>query len=227
MFSEEMQVLFLHMIPLECFNTLYMVFFSLFLSILLGLPLGLLLHLTKQKRLCIPQFIYSSLSWGVGVLRSFPFAILMVALIPLARVLIGTSLGTHASIISLSIAATPFIARLFEQSFDLVDIGTINACLLMGASTRQLISSVLIPESLPHLIQGATTTAITLISYSAMVGAVGGGGLGKIAIQYGYLRFDTEVMVFTIVLLILLVQGIQYVGNFLSSRILRERGLLP
>lgn len=223
--TEENIALLIQVIPIEFWNTIYMVVVSLFFATLLGLPMAIVLYMTKNTKLYPRPLLYMTLSWIIGIGRSFPFAILMVALIPLSRLLIGTSLGTNASIVSLSIAASFFIARLFEQSFDLIDHKTIEASLLMGASPLKIIPHILLREALPSLILAKTTTAVTLIGYSAMVGAIGGGGLGKIAIQYGYLRFNTTLLLTTVFLLILLVQFVQYIGHLLSSKILIKRGL--
>ena len=215
----------LEILPLETWDTIYMVVFSSIFAALIGLPLGILLCITDRAGLFPHRGYYSFVEWIVNIGRSFPFAILMVALIPTTRFIIGTSLGTQASIVPLSIAAAPFIARLFEVALKTVDRQTIEAALLMGATPFQIIRRVLLRESLPALIQAFITTAVTLIGYSTMVGMIGGGGLGKVAIQYGYLRFDTPVMISTIILLIVLVQLTQFIGARVIRSILRRRGL--
>lgn len=216
----------LNILPIESWNTIYMVFAAAIIATIVGLPLGIILYVTNDGGLSPHRICYSILSWTVNIGRSFPFAILMVALIPLTRLILGTSLGTTASIVPLSIAAAPFIARLFEQTFSQVDRQTIEATLLMGATPLQIIVHILIPEAIVGLIQSFTTTVVTLIGYSAMAGMVGGGGLGKVAIQYGYLRFNTTIMVLTIILLVALVQLVQFIGSRIVSSIQIRRGII-
>jgi D-methionine transport system permease protein len=201
------------LVPLELWNTLYMVACSMLIAILIGLPLGVVLTITDRGHLKENRWLHQGLGSIVNIGRSFPFAILMVALIPLTRWIVGTSLGTTASIVPLSIAAIPFMARLVEASLKEVDKGMIEAAIVMGSTPWQIITKVLIPESMPSLILAATTTIINLIGYSAMAGTMGGGGLGKIAIQYGYQRFNILLMVVTVIILIILVQAIQVAGH--------------
>lgn len=212
------------LIPLELWNTLYMVFVSAFLSVLVGLPLGIILTVTAKGHLKENRAVHELLGMIINVGRSFPFAILMIALIPLTRLLVGTSLGTTASIVPLTIAAIPFFARLAETSLRETDKSLIEAALVIGAAPNQIVRKILLPESLPGLILAVTITVINLIGYSTMAGTMGGGGLGKIAIQYGYQRFNTFLIVVTVVLLIILVQLIQWLGNYLAARILKKRG---
>jgi D-methionine transport system permease protein len=212
------------LIPLELWNTFYMVMCSTLIAILAGLPLGVLLTITDRGHLKENLWLHQILGSIVNVGRSFPFAILMVALIPLTRLIVGTSLGTTASIVPLSIAAIPFMARLVESSLKEVDKGMIEAAIVMGSTPWQIISKVLIPESLPSLILAVTTTIINLIGYSAMAGTMGGGGLGKIAIQYGYQRFNIPLMVVTVILLIILVQLIQWIGHYWTRQLNLKRG---
>ncbi|WP_068466874.1 methionine ABC transporter permease [Candidatus Protochlamydia phocaeensis] len=214
----------LNLIPLELWNTLYMVFCASVLATLFGLPLGIILTITDKGHLKENRWLHEGLGTIVNVGRSFPFAILMVALIPFTRWIIGTSLGTTASVIPLSIAAIPFLARLVEASLKEVDKGMIEAAVVMGSTPWQIITKVLLPEALPSLLLGLTTTVINLIGYSAMAGTMGGGGLGKIAIQYGYQRFNTFLMVVTVILLILIVQAIQGAGHFIVKKINIKRG---
>lgn len=214
----------LQLIPIELWHTIYMVLCSTVIALFFGLPLGTILTLTSPGHLKENKTIYRALGWTVNVGRSFPFAILIVAVIPFTRLLVGTSLGTTAAIIPLSIAAIPFVARIVESALKEVDKGLVEAAIVMGSSTRQIVFKVLFPESLPALILGMTTTIINLIGYSAMAGTMGGGGLGKIAIQYGYQRFNLPIMVITVVLLIILVQIVQSLGHFLSHQIIRKRG---
>jgi D-methionine transport system permease protein len=212
------------LIPLELWNTLYMVACSTLIAILVGLPLGVILTVTDRGHLKENLWLHQILGSIVNIGRSFPFAILMVALIPLTRWIVGTSLGTTASIVPLSIAAIPFMARLVEAALKEVDKGMIEAAIVMGSTPWQIITKVLIPESMPSLILAATTTIINLIGYSAMAGTMGGGGLGKIAIQYGYQRFNILLMVVTVIILIILVQMIQVVGHRWARHLNFKRG---
>lgn len=214
----------LTLLPLELWNTVYMVLGATLIAILFGLPLGIILTITAPGHLKENRWIHRLLGSVVNVGRSFPFAILMVALIPFTRWVVGTSLGTTASIVPLSIAAIPFLARVTEGALKEVDKGIIEAAIVMGSTPWQIISKVLMPEALPTLLLGITTTLINLIGYSAMAGTMGGGGLGKVAIQYGYQRFNVELMVLTVVLLILIVQGVQVLGNGLANKIYQRRG---
>lgn len=216
----------LQLLPLQLWNTLYMVLVSTFFAVLIGLPIGVILTITDKGHVKENSFIYKMLETGVNIGRSFPFAILMVALIPFTRWLIGTSLGTTASIVPLTIAAAPFVARLIETSLKEVDRHILEAALVMGSNTWQIISKVLLREALPSILSGITLTVVNLIGYSAMAGLVGGGGLGQVAIQYGYNRFNTFIMVVTVILLILLVQVVQWIGNGAVKSILRKRGKL-
>ena len=211
-----------NLIPFALLQTVYMVMVSGFFAILIGLPLGIILFFTPQNKL-----LYKSLSFIVNVGRSFPFAILMIALIPFTKWIIGTSLGTTAAIVPLAISAAPFIARLIESSLKAIDPKLLEASSLMGASSFQLITKILIPESLPANIQATTLTLINLIGYSAMAGLIGGGGLGQIAIQYGYNRFNSTIMYLTVILLIILVEIVQRLGNHFSFHLLKKRGKAP
>jgi D-methionine transport system permease protein len=216
--------LLIHLLPIETLKTLYMVFMATAAAFFLGLPMGIVLFLTGKGGVFSKRRFYKPLATLVDVARSFPFAILLVALIPLTRWLVGTSLGTNAAIVPLSIAAAPFFARLAESSFRGINKELIDASILMGSTPWQLIKKVLLPETFPLLIENVTTTGINLIGYTAMAGLVGGGGLGKVAIDYGYYRFNTPVMVVTVVILILLVQLLQTIGNFFSKKIRNKRG---
>jgi len=212
------------LLPLQLWNTIYMVFASAFFAILIGLPIGIVLTITDKGHIKENKIIYKVLETIVNIGRSFPFAILMVALIPFTRWLIGTSLGTTASIVPLTIAAAPFIARLIESSLKEVDKHILEAVIVMGSSTWQIITKILLPEALPSIISAITLTVINLIGYSAMAGLVGGGGLGQVAIQYGYHRFNTFIMIITVILLILLVQIVQWLGGYIVKSILKKRG---
>lgn len=212
------------LVPYELWNTLYMVFCSTLIALLVGLPLGVILTVTGRGHLKEHATFHQILGSLVNIGRSFPFAILMVALIPFTRWMIGTSLGTTASIVPLSIAAIPFVARLIEACLKEVDKGIIEAAIVMGSTPWQIITKVLLPEALPSIILAITTTVISLIGYSAMAGMMGGGGLGKIAIQYGYQRFNVLLMVVTVVLLIILVQSVQSLGQAWANHINHKRG---
>lgn len=200
-------------------ETLYMVFFSTVFSLLLGFPMGILLVITEKNGIWEKKQLNRILNGIINVLRSFPFIILMILLFPLSKLIVGKSIGTTATIVPLSIAAAPFVARVMESSLKEIDKGIIESSLAMGCGVFEIIFKVLIPESLPSLILGITTTIINLIGYSAMAGAIGGGGLGDVAIRYGLYRFQTDVMVIAVAVIIVLVQGIQFIGNRLSISI--------
>ncbi len=221
--AENIQLAF-SILPIELWNTFYMVLMSSLLAFFFGFPLGVILTLTDRGHLMENRSVNLVLGTLVNMGRSFPFVILMVAIIPLTRFIVGTSLGTTASIIPLTFAAIPFVARIVESSLKEVEKPMVEAALVMGSTPLQIVAKVLVPEALPSLILGMTTTVINLIGYSAMAGTMGGGGLGKIAIQYGYQRFNVFLIVVTVVLLIILVQGIQWTGNFLANRINKKRG---
>ncbi|MDT4760898.1 methionine ABC transporter permease [Sphaerochaeta sp. PS] len=207
-------------------QTLSMVLFSTLFSLLMGLPLGILLSVTSgvEQGGIIPKPILNNiLGRIVNVLRSFPFIILMILLFPLSRILIGTSIGTTATIVPLSIAAAPFVARVIETALKEVDPGVVQAARAMGSTNWQIVRKVLIPEALPSLVSGVTLTIINLIGYSAMAGAIGGGGLGDLAIRYGYQRFRGDVMVVAVIIILVLVEIIQVIGNKISSHLLAKR----
>ena len=200
-------------------ETLAMVGAASLATLLLGLPLGVLLVVTDRAGLVPAPSLNRAAGAVVNGFRSLPFIILLVALIPFTRLVAGTSIGTTAAIVPLSIAAIPFYARIAEASLREVDRGLIEAAQAMGAHRRQIILKVLVPEALPALVAGFTITVVSLIGASAMAGAVGGGGLGDLAIRYGYQRFDTTVMVAVIVVLIVLVSGLQFAGDRLAARL--------
>ena len=207
-------------------ETLVMVFFSTLFSLILGLPIGVLLHVTSSEEQggIIPQPIFNNiLGRIVNVLRSFPFIILMILLIPLSRLIVGTSIGTKATIVPLSIAAAPFVARIIESALKEVDPGVVQAAKAMGSTNAQIIIKVLIPEAMPSLVSGVTLTIINLIGYSAMAGAIGGGGLGDLAIRYGYQRFRPSYMVAAVLVILILVEVILVAGNKLSAKLLASR----
>ncbi|GAA4725074.1 methionine ABC transporter permease [Brevibacillus fulvus] len=203
-------------------DTLTMLAFSTLFTAIIGLPLGILLFLTSRGQLLQNKALYAVLSFIVNILRSVPFIILMIMLIPLTRLIVGTSLGVQGSIPPLVIGAAPFFARLVETSLREVDRGVIEAAQSMGASKWQIIWKVLLPESRPGLIAGITITTVALVSYTAMSGAIGGGGLGDLAIRYGYQRFQTDVMIVTVVILLVLVQILQTIGDRLVAYFTRR-----
>lgn len=200
-------------------ETLYMVIVSTLLAYLLGLPLGVILVVTSPGHILPNPWVERILGTLINILRSAPFIILLVAFIPFTRVLVGTSIGTTAAIVPLVISAAPFVARVVESSLKEVPYGVIEAALSMGASPLQIIQKVLLPEAKASLILGITITTISVIGYTAMAGAVGGGGLGDLAIQYGYNRFRTDIMIVTVVILVVIVQGLQSLGTALARKL--------
>ncbi|MEL3906181.1 MAG: ABC transporter permease [Treponema sp.] len=204
-------------------QTLTMVFLSTFFSLLLGAPLGVLLCVTAEGNLIPKPVLHQLISRLVNVLRSFPFIILMILLFPLSRIIIGTSIGTAATVVPLSIAAAPFVARVIESALLEVDRGVIQAALAMGSSTAEIIFKVLIPEALPPLVAGITLTIINLIGYSAMAGAIGGGGLGDLAIRYGYQRFRSDIMLAAVIVILVMVEVIQFIGTRISTALAKRR----
>jgi D-methionine transport system permease protein len=199
-------------------ETTYMVAISVTLAGLFGIPLGIILVTTDKGHILQNLPLNRILGAIVNAARSTPFIILMVAIIPLTRMIVGTSIGTEAAIVPLTIAATPFVARLIESALKEVHYGVIEAAQAMGASPWQIIIKVLLPEAMPGIIMGLTITIVSLIGYSAMAGAVGGGGLGDLAIRYGYQRFRVDVMMMTVVILIIQVQLVQSLGDYLARR---------
>jgi D-methionine transport system permease protein len=213
--SQEMLALLLEALG----ETLYMVAVSAGISTVLGVPLGVILVSTSRGHILQNLWLNRILGYIANATRSTPFIILMVAIIPLTRVLAGTSIGTNAAIVPLSIAAIPFVGRVVESALREVDYGLIEAAQAMGASPLQIIRRVLLPEAMPSIVLGLTLAVISLIGYSAMAGAIGGGGLGDLAIRFGYQRFRVDVMISTVVILIALVQLVQSAGDLLSRRL--------
>ncbi|KRV64131.1 methionine ABC transporter permease [Pseudomonas citronellolis] len=203
-------------------DTFWMLGGSLLFTVILGLPLGVLLFLTGPRQLFQNRAVYALLSFVVNVLRSLPFIILLIVMIPFTVLITGTSLGVAGAIPPLVVGATPFFARLVETALREVDKGIIEATQAMGASTRQIICNALLPEARPGIIAAITVTAITLVSYTAMAGVVGAGGLGDLAIRFGYQRFQTDVMVVTVIMLLVLVQVLQTVGDKLVVHFSRK-----
>ncbi|MER7045895.1 methionine ABC transporter permease [Streptomyces jumonjinensis] len=204
-------------------DTFYMVGWSAAIAVAAGLPLGIVLVLTDRGGLLSNSLVNKVLGQIVNITRSMPFIILMVALLPFTKAVAGTTIGREGAIVPLAISAIPFFARLVETSVREVDGGLVEAVQSMGGSTWTVVRKVLVPESLPSLIAGATTTVVALIGYSAMAGAVGAGGLGDIATRYGYLRFETELMWITVAILAVVISLIQFAGDY-AARSLHRRG---
>ena len=205
-------------LQLGIWETIYMTLISTFFAYLIGLPVGLILRMTDRDGIHPIGWLNRTLGIIVNALRSIPFIILMVAMLPVAKAIVGTSLGNRAVIVTLVIAAAPYVARMVESAAKEVDAGVIEAALSMGASTLRIIWKVIIPEAKPALITGAVISTVTILGYSAMSGAVGGGGLGKLAIMYGYDRYQTDIIFITVVLLIVIVQVFQSFGNWATKR---------
>lgn len=199
-------------------ETLYMVFFSTLFSLILGFPIGILLVVTREGNIFEMKKFNSILQIIINMLRSFPFIILMIVLFPLSRLVVGTTIGATAAIVPLSIAAAPFVARIVEGALLEIDPGLIEASQSMGANNWMIIFKVMIPECFGSLIHGITVTIISLIGYSAMAGTIGAGGLGDLAIRFGYLRFKLDMMIYAIIIIIILVQIIQSTGNYIVNR---------
>ena len=200
-------------------ETIYMVVVSMAIASAIGVPLGVLLHTTAKGQILENIFINQTIGSVVNAVRSIPFIILMVAIIPLTRFIVGSAIGTTAAIVPLVIASIPFIGRQVETSLKEVPSGLVEAAQSMGATPFQIISKVLLPEAMPGIVSQLTTVIIALVGESAMAGAIGGGGLGDLAIRYGYQRFRPEVMLATVVVLIVLVQLVQFAGNLLAKRL--------
>jgi len=213
----------LSMLPQATFETIFMTFASAALASLLGFPLGTYLYATSPSGLAPKKITYNVLSRIVNLLRSLPFIILMILLIPFTRMIIKTSIGPAAVIIPLSIAAAPFAARVVESALEEVEKGVLTAASAMGASNLQIIFKVLIPEAMPALVSGLALTIINLIGYSAMAGALGGGGLGDLAIRYGYYRFRTDVTIAAVIIILILVEIIQVTGTIISRKLIARR----
>ena len=200
-------------------ETVYMVAVSMAIASALGIPLGVLLYATDKGQILEAPVLNKVIGTIVNAIRSIPFIILMVAIIPLTRLLVGSAIGTTAAMVPLVIASVPFIGRQVETSLKEVPYGLIEAALAMGATPLQIISRVLLPESMPGIVAQLTTVVISLVGESAMAGAIGGGGLGDLAIRYGYQRFRPEVMIATVIILIVLVQAVQFAGNTIARHL--------
>ena len=211
------------MIWTSTLETLYMVFFSTLFSLLIGFPIGILLTVTKEGNILERPKLNKVLDFIINTLRSFPFIILMILLFPLSRIIVGTTIGSTAAIVPLSISAAPFVARMIEGALNEVDKGLIEASSSMGANNWTIIFKVMIPETMPHIIHGITVTLISLIGFSAMAGTIGAGGLGDLAIRFGYQRFKTDIMVYAVIVIIIVVQILQSLGNYLVYRAKKNR----
>lgn len=212
-----------NLLLIASWQSLYMVIISVIIASIFGIPLGILLMVTDKDQIVENQILNKILGTIVNIFRSIPFVILLFLLIPLTRLIVGKAIGTTASIVPLSIAAIPFMARITETALREVEKGIIEAAQSMGASPYQIITKVLIPEALPSMVSGITITAINLVGYSAMAGVLGGGGLGDLAVRYGYQRFMYDVMVCTVVILVVMVQVMQLVGDKLVRQVSKNR----
>lgn len=203
-------------------ETIYMVSMSTIFALILGFPLGILLVITEKDNLLEKPFLNKILNTVINILRSIPFIILMILILPLSKILVGSKVGSTASIVPLSISAAPFVARLIESNLKEVDKGLIELGLSMGSSNYEILKNILIPESLPSIISSITMTIINLIGYSAMAGSIGGGGLGDLAIRYGHYRFDPPIMIASVIVIVILVQGVQFLGNTITRKLDRR-----
>ena len=204
-------------------ETLYMVALAALFTVALGLPVGVLLFLTRRGGILPNRAVAVSLNAIVNIGRALPFVVLLIALIPFTRLLVGTTLGSTAAVVPITLGAFPFFARIVENALDEVDRGRIEAVVSMGGTLRHIITRVLLPEALPALTAGVTLTIVMLIGFSAMAGVVGGGGLGDLAIRYGYQRFDNQIMMATIIVLLALVQTVQKLGDLLVRQLAHRR----
>ncbi|MBQ8949680.1 MAG: ABC transporter permease [Eubacterium sp.] len=204
-------------------ETLLMVLISTAMGYVIGLPLGVVLTVTDTKGISPNRMVYKTLDAIVNVTRSVPFLILLILIQPLTKLLVGKSYGTLATVVPLTVAAAPLIARMVESSLKEVDSGVVEAALSMGADKREIVTKVLVPEARISLLIGVTIALGTILGYSAMAGVVGGGGLGDIAIRYGYYRYETGIMIVTVVVLVILMQVLQWTGNLLSKKLDRRK----
>lgn len=204
-------------------ETLYMVFFSSIIALLLGVPIGVLLVITDKGGVFPLLKVNKIAGFLVNVIRSMPEMILVIILLPLAKLIVGTTLGANAAIVSISIGSAPFLARIIENSLKEVEFGKIEAAESMGATPFEIIKKVLLPEALPSIIRGITIAVIGIMGFTAIAGAIGAGGLGSLAIRFGYQRFRTDVLVGTVVILVIIVQLIQLIGELIAKRINRKR----
>ena len=213
-FSDYMTTLFMPAL----LQTVYMLFVPTILATLIGFVIAVVLVITKSDGLKPNKSVYSVLGFVVNMVRSFPFIILLISIIPLTRLIVGTSIGETAALVPITIGSAPFIARLIESSLNEVDPGLIEAAKSFGATKKQIIFKVMLKEATPSIISGITLAIITILGYTAMAGAVGAGGLGNVALMYGYQQFDKNVILYTVVALILIVQVIQWAGDLLYKK---------
>ncbi|WPX09864.1 methionine ABC transporter permease [Anaerocellum danielii] len=216
--SETFQLLLI-----STWQTIYMVIISTLIATIFGVPLGVLLLVTDKGQILQNSILNKIVSTIVNIFRSIPFVILLIVLMPFTRLIVGKSIGTTAAIVPLSIAAIPFMGRITETALREVDHGVIEAAQAMGTSPFQIITKVLIPEGLPSIVSGITITAINLVGYSAMAGVIGGGGLGDLAVRYGYQRFMIDIMLYTVAILVAMVQLTQFIGDLIVRRLSRNR----
>ncbi|MHC6178343.1 methionine ABC transporter permease [Clostridium sp. JNZ X4-2] len=217
-----MQTIDMSQIYTAILQTLYMIFIPLLIGSVLGTVLGILMVTTRPGGILENKYLYNILNPIVNIFRSLPFIILMVAIVPFTKLIVGSSIGTSAALVPLTVFIIPYISRLVENSLLEVDSGTIEAAEAMGATSFQIIWYFLLPEAMGSLVLSLTTATIGLVGATAMAGTIGGGGIGDVAISYGYERFDTEVMIITVILLIVFVQLIQTIGNTLSRKVRRH-----
>ena len=211
------------LLAVGCWESFLMTAVSCLLAYVIGLPLGTWFHMTKASGLAPNKGVNTVLGWVINIGRSIPFIILLVAIIPFTRLVVGTSLGVQGAIVPLTVSAAPFVARMVEQSLAEVDEGLIEAAHSFGASNFQIVTKVMLKESLPSLVRGAAITFVTLFGYAAMAGTVGAGGLGSIAIRYGYQRWNTAVMIVSVVLCVIFVQVFQTIGDVGARKIDKRR----
>lgn len=213
----------INLLLVATWQTIYMVAVSTFIATIFGVPLGILLMVTDRNQILQNELLNKILGTIVNIFRSVPFVILLIVLIPFTRLLVGKAIGTTAAIVPLSVAAIPFMGRLTETALREVDRGIIEAAQSMGASPLQIITKVLVPEALPSIAAGITITTINLVGYSAMAGVIGGGGLGDLAVRYGYQRFILDIMLYTVAILVAMVQLIQLIGDVLVKQLSKNR----
>ncbi len=209
------------LMPKPLYETLYMVFASTLFSVIFGMPLGIITAISEEGNIWERKGLNKALNGVINIARSFPFIILMIAVFPLTKLIVGKRIGTTAAIVPLTIAAIPFVARLIENAIKEISPGIIEAAQSMGADVKQIVFRVMIPEALPSIASGITLTIINLIGYSAMAGAIGGGGLGNLAIRFGYQGFQKDVMIGTVIVLVLVVQIIQGIGSRIYNKLLK------
>ncbi|HHY42886.1 MAG TPA: ABC transporter permease [Thermoanaerobacterales bacterium] len=213
----------LNLLLVSTWESIYMVFSSVAIATFFGIPLGVLLFVTDKQQFLKSDILNEILSWIVNIIRSIPFVILLILLLPFTKLIVGKAIGTTAAIVPLSIAAVPLVGRLTENALREVPKGVIEAAQSMGASPFQIITKVLLPESLPSIVSGITITTINLVGYSAMAGVIGGGGLGDVAVRFGYNRFRPDIMLYTVAILVVMVQLIQMAGDAFVRHLSKNR----